>query len=229
MLSAGGMGALQQESNFGALYGEQHRCPHCQALAQAQPDAALRWKCGVCGGPRVPQGVALGEEGMLALRGAHAAKGSAQVLRFVSWTLGLAAAATFAVAALAAFASPIAGGVVVAVAVALAVASARASRSASSARKRVVAGVEHAWENAIAEYVQHAPTSVTAAQVASALNMSDAQAEASLTTLAVHDRTRVDVGDDAQVRYGATTAQEIPQEISEGESEEQALRRHGES
>ncbi|MGH7298469.1 MAG: hypothetical protein ACRELB_26245, partial [Polyangiaceae bacterium] len=29
-------------------------CPHCGARARVEASAALRWRCGVCGGPLVP-------------------------------------------------------------------------------------------------------------------------------------------------------------------------------
>lgn len=37
----------------GAAQGEGNRCPHCHALADVAPHAALGFRCLVCGGPRV--------------------------------------------------------------------------------------------------------------------------------------------------------------------------------
>jgi hypothetical protein len=37
----------------GAANGEANRCPHCKAIADVEPHAALGFRCLVCGGPRV--------------------------------------------------------------------------------------------------------------------------------------------------------------------------------
>lgn len=37
----------------GAAHGEGNRCPHCNAIADVEPHAALGFRCLVCGGPRV--------------------------------------------------------------------------------------------------------------------------------------------------------------------------------
>lgn len=38
----------------GAAYGEGNRCPHCRSVADVEPAEPLRFRCRVCGGPRVP-------------------------------------------------------------------------------------------------------------------------------------------------------------------------------
>jgi hypothetical protein len=37
----------------GAAHGEENRCPHCHAIADVEPHAALGFRCLVCGGPRI--------------------------------------------------------------------------------------------------------------------------------------------------------------------------------
>src|SRR5690349_12161537 len=37
----------------GAANGEANRCPHCHAVADVEPHAALGFRCLVCGGPRI--------------------------------------------------------------------------------------------------------------------------------------------------------------------------------
>lgn len=47
----------------GAAHGEANRCPHCNAVADVEPHAALGFRCLVCGGPRLAfdlDGVGLG-------------------------------------------------------------------------------------------------------------------------------------------------------------------------
>lgn len=38
----------------GAAYGERNRCPHCRSVADIEPAEPLRFRCRVCGGPRIP-------------------------------------------------------------------------------------------------------------------------------------------------------------------------------
>ncbi|MCE7890949.1 MAG: zinc ribbon domain-containing protein [Sorangiineae bacterium PRO1] len=38
----------------GAAYGEANRCPHCRSVADVEPAEPLRFRCRVCGGPRIP-------------------------------------------------------------------------------------------------------------------------------------------------------------------------------
>jgi|GEM_PF-5124246 len=40
-------------ASCGAAQGEGNRCPHCNTLADVEPDAALGFRCLVCGGPRI--------------------------------------------------------------------------------------------------------------------------------------------------------------------------------
>lgn len=51
------------------------------------------------------------------------------------------------------------------------------------------------------QVVAGAPHGMTAAELAARLKIDEARGDALLTRLAVNDRTRVDVGDDAEVRY----------------------------
>ncbi len=50
---------------------------------------------------------------------------------------------------------------------------------------------------------------VTVTELAKRLKIDPARAEDLLTQLAVHDRTRIDVGDDAQVRYSVAPEGDI--------------------
>ena len=38
----------------GAVYGDKNRCPHCRSVADVEPAEPLRFRCRICGGPRVP-------------------------------------------------------------------------------------------------------------------------------------------------------------------------------
>jgi len=111
------------------------RCPHCHAQARLEPSAALRWRCGVCGGPIVPI-----DEGIARAHGELAPLVTAQRTRAmaVGWTaaavvLGAIAAMGLGLAALLWLATH-AGAIVVAIVAG--VAGALAWRSRSRARSR---------------------------------------------------------------------------------------------
>jgi hypothetical protein len=61
--------------------------------------------------------------------------------------------------------------------------------------------LERAWLAAAEDVTSHAKNGVTVAELASRLTIDATRAEKLLTELAVHDRTRIDVDDDAEVRY----------------------------
>jgi hypothetical protein len=76
----------------GAANGEANRCPHCHAVADVEPHAALGFRCLVCGGPRVAlniSGVTPSSPTIAAL--AAAAKRHTEQLMFTSGGLVLSA------------------------------------------------------------------------------------------------------------------------------------------
>jgi hypothetical protein len=79
-----------------------------------------------------------------------------------------------------------------------------AVRARARARRATEAGNEaydRAWLAAAEEVTAQAKNGVTVAELASRLKIDAVKAEKLLTELAVHDRTRIDVDDDAEVRY----------------------------
>ena len=180
----------------GSAFGEENRCPHCRAVARAEPHPELRLVCAVCGGPRV-RSYALEESTQRdvdrALARAKALGGPtawswvaalplALVLSVaIAWTLGAAAGAVSAI-------------VLVASVLAFGAGRARKLRAARGA------AVDEAWEKVAAALVER-DGAMTARGLAQRLDVDEARADRLLTSLAVHDRVRVDVADDAEVRY----------------------------
>jgi phosphomannomutase len=64
--------------------------------------------------------------------------------------------------------------------------------------------LERAWLAAAEDVASHAKNGVTVAELASRLKVDAVKAEKLLTQLAVNDRTRIDVDDDAEVRYSVS-------------------------
>ena len=191
----------------GTPSGEANRCPHCNAIARVEPKgsgASLRWVCGVCAGPRMPGG--LGGEAVVApLREAKASLSLATRLR-LSYRL-FALAASFSTLALLAAVLGSANLFVIFVAVATAFQMALALRQRGKAQRATAdanEALDRAWLAAAEDVASHAKKGVTVAELASRLKIDAVKAEKLLTQLAVHDRTRIDVDDDAEVRYSVS-------------------------
>ncbi|MDB4934767.1 MAG: hypothetical protein JWP87_1739 [Labilithrix sp.] len=187
----------------GTPSGEANRCPHCSAIARVEPKgsgASLTWVCGVCGGPRMPAGAG-GEAAMTPLREAKASQSRAARARASFWLFAIMAT-FFTLVALAAWP---AGLIVKLILLTLAItptafavrARARAGRAKGDANE----ALDRAWLAAAEDVASHAKKGVTVAELASRLKIDPVKAEKLLTQLAVHERTRIDVDDDAEVRY----------------------------
>ena len=93
------------------------------------------------------------------------------------------------------------------VAVATAVQTMLALRQRSRAQTATAAAneaLDRAWLAATEVVASQAKNGVTVAELASRLKIDAVKADKLLTQLAVHDRTRIDVDDDAEVRYSVS-------------------------
>lgn len=100
----------------------------------------------------------------------------------------------------------------------------RARARAAAATTSANLALEGAWLAAAEDVASHAKEGVTVTELASRLKIDSSKADKILTQLAVHDRTRIDVGDDAEVRYSMTGAQgESRARVSTSEEQFRAL------
>lgn len=190
----------------GNVSGDANRCPHCNAIARVEPlgsGATVRWVCGVCGGPRMPSGLG-GEAAITPLREAKASQTRAVRSRAAFWVF-MTIATFFTLVAVAAWPAAVLGKLIwLAIAMtpmAFAVrARARASRATGDANE----ALDRAWLAAAEDVASRANKGVTVAELASRLKIDPVRAEQLLTQLAVHERTRIDVDDDAEVRYSVS-------------------------
>lgn len=188
----------------GFASGEGHRCPHCGAIARAEPRVSgttTTWVCAMCGGPRIPGGVG-GEQAAIALREAKALFGGATraKARSIAWTI-LAVLATLVVIAASAKEALAATLVLLVLAIVPALLAVRARMQGKGRKENADAALERAWLAAAEEIAARSRTGVTAEELGKELSIDPARADKLLTQLAVHDKTRIDVGDDAVVRY----------------------------
>lgn len=189
----------------GAASGDANRCPHCRAVADVEPHAALGFRCLVCGGPRIAldlAGVTLGPTAEGALR--EAAREQTKHWMFTAGgalLLGMGALAVLVASAVVLAASP---GALPATAAILGafvplLAGAWALRHAAGARERRGAALQRARVAALAN-VQAVTGVLDGARVAEALRLDPEQAElllaeasvASLLNEAPVPRLRVD-------------------------------------
>ena len=210
---------LSPEKDFGALYGEENRCPHCGALSRLEKHPELRWVCAVCGGPRVPAKVVLGPDGTQALRDALAAQRSAVGSRVGSWALGLFAAFALAFGVAVAW-----FGIMLILGGLMAVASGLLTLKGRAARKSARGHVALAWEQAIGSMLERSGNDATAKSIAASLGVPEAEVETALATLSATGKTRVDVGDDAELHYRASEAP-LPEPEDDAEGEKRTAKR----
>lgn len=191
-------------SNCGYAQGEGNRCPHCNATARIEPKVegtTTRWVCAMCGGPRVPGGFG-GDESKNALREAKTLISGATraKARSLAWSILAVLAALVVVAASAkeAIAATLALSLM---AIVPALLGLRAHGQAKKRKENADGALDRAWLAAAEEIAAKQKNGVTAKELGKTLQIDEARADELLTKLAVHDKTRIDVGEDAEVRY----------------------------
>jgi hypothetical protein len=217
----------------GNASGDANRCPHCSAIARVEPKgsgASLRWVCAMCGGPRMMSGLG-GEASITPLREARSSQRVATRARALSWVFGSIATfmtlVTLAAWSVEGFAAKLILLTLAAIPTLMAV---RARSKASRATADSDEAIDRAMLAAAEDAASQAKKGVTVAELASRLKIDAVKAEKLLSQLAVHDRTRIDVDDDAEVRYSvgpgvdtskvrvATTTEDKFRELEEAEA-----------
>lgn len=189
----------------GYAQGEANRCPHCQAVARIEKKGPGEWVCAVCGGPRTPGGLG-GKPARTALAAEKEARGRATKQRAATWVWGVVATLVTLAVALAWPAALVAKVVALAFALAPALFAVRSASRVSGSAKEAAEAHERALLAAAQSLVAAKAEGVTAAELAERLELPEERADALLTQLAVHEKTRIDVGDDAEIRYSSAGA-----------------------
>ena len=213
----------------GAAWGEGNRCPHCRAVADVEPSDRLRYRCRICGGPRVPADapdVARSGREIRLLQQARRDDIRAALLRaggvalFGSFgmsllvTLFVLAVATpgviGSVAALAACAVPLLLGVYV-------------YRKGAAARSAVKDSLDKAWLLVASDVVQGRAELPKADELAKILRIDEARAELLLAELSVNDFVHARIAsepgapDRVRISFDDETALEVPPETEPAE------------
>jgi hypothetical protein len=183
----------------GYASGEANRCPHCNAVARTE-GRGLRTICAVCGGPRVPHNEG-GEASARLLKNQKAHLAAARLASAATVFQAIFAALATLVGLALAPASIAEKMFLFAIALVPLVLALRSRARAKSEREAADRAGEDAWQAAAEAIAAGAPQGITASSLAKALDVEEEHADRLLTALTVHDRTRVDVGDDAEVVY----------------------------
>ncbi len=189
-------------------------CPHCGGTTTIEKHRALRWICGVCGGPIVPAddvpGLARSNAELASLVRAKRTRAIA-----FGWTAGMIVLVVSALLALglggllllvAWLPAAILGGLGAVLFVLGMVLRSRASASDAIAQTELDA----AWESVADEVLRARAGDVTAKDLAQSMRTTESHAETMLSTLSLHDRARVAVDDNAELRYSAGPANAAP-------------------
>ena len=177
-------------------------CPHCGGQTRLEESARFRWVCAVCGGPRIPvkdeRAHSQGEKE--SLRSAHLAAKRAFGWRMAATGLGLTGAIVAALGLIFTGAHAVVGLFILGVALAFIV---FAMRFAASARRELTSaklGVFAAW-GMVGEALLRLNGQLTAKEIAALMQTTEGDAERMMTVLSADSRVRVDLGDDADLRY----------------------------
>jgi hypothetical protein len=201
-------------SRCGYSSGEENRCPHCNAVARVDGSGAQA-VCAVCGGPRIPGGYG-GRKAIAALREQQGHIGAARLASFATMVQGIFATFVTLIGLAVHPQSLLAKGIVFAVAVVPLLLALRSRARATAERARAKDAGERAWQHAAEDAASRGADGITVPVLAETLGIDAKEADRLLTSLAVHERTRVDVGDDAEVRYSVAPEHQL---LASAESE----------
>jgi hypothetical protein len=169
--------------------------------------------CANCRGPRIVANLG-GEAAKRALREQQRALTTARALSMATVVQALIAATITTVGLLVNPSSVKAWAIWFAIGMVPLLLALRSRSRAAKARAEAEAASERAWQAAAEAVAAKANDGVTAEGLATALGIEPAHAERLLTSLTVHERTRIDVGNDAEVRYSAAPSNE--EEVAKG-------------
>jgi hypothetical protein len=171
------------------------KCPHCGATAGVSPDSELRFRCDVCGAPRVPpapRGKRSGRE-IAPLRRAQAAASARARWRAATVGGGLLLGFDVLLLSLLLLISGLSFGLLLAGLVTVVPLAGLVLWMLGRARARgreIAPAIDAAWVAAATDVATQAESNLTAHDLATALGMNEAQAEELLALLEVNDVVR---------------------------------------
>lgn len=209
------LGGAHVCTKCGAVHGERYRCPHCGAVADLEPSKVLRYRCKICGGPRVPSDdVSVTRSGgeTPALERAQRAQRVA-----AAWRVGAGVVAGFgalsllvALLVLIAVTPGILGtlGALFAVLVPFVLSWLLWRRGRAEAEK-IGEALDEAWQRVAHEVIDAHRGELTATQLGKTMRTDAASAERLLARLGAHDAVRARVTDTGDVVYSSPAGERV--------------------
>jgi len=202
-------------AHCGATYGERNRCPHCSAVADVEPHRTLRYRCRVCGGPRVPLAdntiEPSGVEWPL-LEQAQSARTRVAAWRVAAGVVGAFGSLSLLVTLLTlAFITPgllATTGLLAVVSLPLVLAAIAWSRARRYVRERDHA-IDQAWVAAASDVARRTDEELDAQRLARTLRIDEAQAEQLLARLDVENVVRARVTDAGALVYSPSAGNKV--------------------
>lgn len=184
----------------------EERCPHCGAVTTASPDREMRWRCDLCGGPRMPRpdpSAPRVRREMTHLKRANEARKARAKSRALMAAFGVMGGMSTLLFALWSLVFPVWPVVVVwgLFAGLAAFVVLWSMGRASAATKELKAAVDQAWVAAAEAAVARMEGPFSAAKLAKALGVEGAQAEGLLALLEANDVVRSDVTEAGEIAY----------------------------
>ncbi|AKT43441.1 zinc ribbon domain-containing protein [Chondromyces crocatus] len=182
-------------------------CPHCAATSGVTRDTELRFRCDVCGGPRVPPspgGLPRSGREATALQRAQTAVSGRSLWRIASVVGGLMLGFAFLVLTLFLLISGASTGLFVAGAltiVPLVMFMLWAMARARARGREIAPSLDAAWLAAATDVAAQSQQALTSRELSAALSIGDAQAEELLALLEVNDVVRGTVTQDGNMVY----------------------------
>ena len=184
-------------------------CPHCGGQTRLEESARFRWVCAVCGGPRIPvkdeRAHSQGEKE--SLRRAHLAAKRAFGWRIAGTGLGLTGAIVAAIGLIFTGAHAVVGLIILGIALAFIVFAMRFAANARRELTNAKLAAFAAWGMVGEALLRLNGGQLTAKEIAAMMQTTEGDAERMMTILSADSRVRVDLGDDAELRYRVTSVE----------------------
>jgi hypothetical protein len=191
-------------------------CPHCGASARFDPNPALLFCCGVCGGPVIPCDAPRAHPDAELAHLVAAQRARAMALGWGAGALVLALSCVFVAAMawlLVAVQAHASAAILAVVALGAAALGAVAGGRARTQRRRVRESLDLAWQRAAEDVLatrgaRGLVQALRPSELAATLRTSEPHAERLLSALSAEGRIRVQVFDDAELAYAAPAGED---------------------
>lgn len=200
----------------GAMQSDALTCALCGAVADASPDDELRFRCDVCGAPRVPlSDTAIRRSGkeIPMLKRAEAARRARAWGRTgaIVGGLGLASVFLFFTALTLIFSSATIGILGVLFSAPFGALLAWSILRAKARGKEIAPALDAAWLAVATDVAEQTAGTLTARDLANKMRIDETQAEELLAQLTVNDILRSDVTDAGEVAYNRLRVAPLPE------------------